>query len=70
MAPEQALEQRYGKRVDLWALGIIIFEMLTGKHPFYQKDDNEHTYKQRISSGSLQTYLNKFFEKYSISELA
>ena len=44
--------------------------MLTGKHPFYQKDDNEHTYKQRIASGSLSNYLNKFFEKYTISELA
>lgn len=35
MAPEQATGQRYGKRVDMWAIGIITFQMLTGRHPFY-----------------------------------
>ena len=25
MAPEEATGQRYGKRIDMWALGIIVF---------------------------------------------
>jgi serine/threonine protein kinase len=33
----------------MWALGIIIFIMLTGKHPFYAKNDTEELYIKRIS---------------------
>ncbi len=34
MAPEQALGQNVDARADLYALGIIIFEMLCGRRPF------------------------------------
>eukprot|EP00356_Strombidium_inclinatum_P016329 CAMPEP_0170489578 /NCGR_PEP_ID=MMETSP0208-20121228/7915_1 /TAXON_ID=197538 /ORGANISM="Strombidium inclinatum, Strain S3" /LENGTH=342 /DNA_ID=CAMNT_0010764565 /DNA_START=154 /DNA_END=1182 /DNA_ORIENTATION=- len=70
MAPEQATGQRYGKRIDLWALGIIVFKMLTGKHPFYLKDDTEDSYINRISKQSLDKTLQLGFEKYDVSPLA
>ncbi|CEG35076.1 camk protein kinase [Plasmopara halstedii] len=35
IAPELLLQQSYGKPVDMWSVGIIIFEMLTGYKPFY-----------------------------------
>lgn len=70
MAPEQATGQRYGKRIDMWALGIIMFQILTGKHPFYVKGDTEETYIKRISESRIEKTLQSHFEKYAISERA
>lgn len=38
MAPEIITQIGHDKSVDLWALGIIIFEMLAGYSPFYDND--------------------------------
>jgi len=35
MAPELVQEQQYNERVDIWSLGIILYELFYGKPPYY-----------------------------------
>lgn len=46
MAPEVILGKGHGKNADWWALGILIYEMLVGRPPFY--DENPFNLYQKI----------------------
>lgn len=48
IAPEVILRQGYGKPVDWWAMGIILFEFLAGCVPFFG-DTPEELFGQVIS---------------------
>ena len=41
MAPEQFVTGQSSVRSDLWALGVILYELVSGRHPFSRSDGDE-----------------------------
>jgi len=52
MAPEIINNTGHGKCADWWALGVLIYEMITGKTPFYAK--NRKDIQQKILTAALK----------------
>ncbi|KAG5275353.1 hypothetical protein AALO_G00146480 [Alosa alosa] len=41
LAPEVVGRQRYGRPVDCWAVGVIMYILLSGNPPFYDESDDD-----------------------------
>lgn len=41
LAPEMLIKEGYGKAVDWWMFGSILYEMLTGLPPFFKNEQTK-----------------------------
>ena len=50
-SPEMLLKKGYDTRVDIWAIGVLIFELIVGRPPF--KSDGQHSMEDNIVHGRV-----------------
>lgn len=48
MAPEVVQKETYTKSVDIWSLGITLYYLISGRHPFHKKGDPTTIFKQNL----------------------
>ena len=49
MAPEVIAGDVYNYKADVWSLGALLYQMITGEYPFIGKDLNE--LKRNVKQG-------------------
>ena len=49
MSPEQVSDENVDHRTDLWSIGVVFYEMLTGVNPF-KKENRQATFQAILSS--------------------
>ncbi|KAH0573012.1 Aurora kinase [Spironucleus salmonicida] len=52
LPPQVVSGQSYGSRSDIWALGILVYEMRVGQPPFF--DENIEITKRKIQEGKVE----------------
>ena len=51
MAPEMLLRRKYDAKVDIWSVGIILYEALFGKAPY--KSETIEEVRSRVCDSNL-----------------
>jgi len=54
-------ESSYGKPIDLWAIGFIMYEVITGIHPFWLRGEDKPAYREKMRAYKGLSYDNKKF---------
>jgi len=54
MAPEVLKGEKYGTAVDWWSFGVLLYHMLTGRHPFYSSNKLETV--EKIMTKRIHAY--------------
>ncbi|MEQ2161690.1 hypothetical protein GOODEAATRI_012123 [Goodea atripinnis] len=58
LSPEVLRKEAYGKPVDIWACGVILYILLVGYPPFW--DEDQHKLYQQIKAGAYDVSFRSF----------
>lgn len=68
LAPEMIKGGEHGEGVDIWAIGVLVFELLAGKAPFTPKNiSNFHGKREKLRKLETNILVN-YFCNFSSSE--
>ncbi|KAG4101252.1 hypothetical protein H8356DRAFT_933117 [Neocallimastix lanati (nom. inval.)] len=68
MAPEILKKKKYGKAVDIWAVGVIAYRLLTGYFPYITEGENHSKQLKAILNNSV-SYLCADDKRLSIKAI-
>jgi mitogen-activated protein kinase kinase kinase len=60
MAPEVVKQSIYTKKADIWSVGCLVVEMLTGEHPWAQLSQMQAIYQARRALSFLPHTVTTF----------
>jgi len=63
-SPEQHLRLGYTKKVDLWAIGCVLYTLVVGFPPFYSNSGNSKDISRKVSHGDYK-FLSPWFDEVS-----
>lgn len=70
MAPEQVLAEAVDQRSDVWALGIILVQMLTGSHPFLRENSAAMTFAILNQPPAAVDFIPPLFQPIALRALS
>lgn len=59
LSPEMLSKTGYGKKLDLWAVGVLVYEVLVGNNPFSSEMDSFH----EMDEDSLEKFAEETYGK-------